>query len=247
MLSSEIRAEARKKLAGRWGKAALITLAYMAVFFVLGFIEGLLPKNINWLTSLIVFVIEMPLVYGLLVSFLKFFNEEDVKYFEFVKTGFNNFTRSWKVTLWMVVKMLVPVILLVVAIVLVGLGVAGSATSVMFSSNSSAGGFGALTVIAFILYLVAIVWLIVKSYSYQLSYLVAIDNPNMLAKEAVEKSAELMQGRRAKLFWLQLSFIGWAFLCAFTFGIGMLWLLPYIQFAIIVFYKNALGTGKVEA
>ena len=246
MLSSEIRAEARRKLAGRWGKAALLVLAYMAIMFVIGFVQGILPKQIEWLISIVVAVIEIPLAYGLIVSFLKFFNEEEVKYFDFLSTGFNNFVRAWKVLLWTLVKMLVPVILLVVAIVLMGVGIAGSTASILFSSNSSAGGFGVLTVVSVILYIVAIIWLIVKSYSYQLSYLIAIENPSILAKEAVERSAELMQGRKAKLFWLQLSFIGWAILAGLTFGIGMLWLLPYIQFATIVFYKDALGNKKVE-
>ena len=53
-----------------------------------------------------------------------------------------------------------------------------------------------------------------------------------------------MQGNRAKLFYLQLSFIGWSILVAFTFGIGMLWLTPYIQFAIIAFYKYVSGNNS---
>ena len=35
MISSDFRAEARRKLAGKWGKTALITLAYFAIFFVM--------------------------------------------------------------------------------------------------------------------------------------------------------------------------------------------------------------------
>ena len=70
----------------------------------------------------------------------------------------------------------------------------------------------------------------------------------LTAKEAVEKSKELMTGNRAKLFWLELSFIGWAILAAVTFGIGYLWLLPYIQFATIAFYKFVSGdNSNVEA
>lgn len=68
--------------------------------------------------------------------------------------------------------------------------------------------------------------------------LVAIDNPDMSSKDAVLKSQELMTGNRGKLFCLQLSFIGWSILASFTLGIGLLWLLPYMQFAIIAFYKH---------
>ena len=52
-----------------------------------------------------------------------------------------------------------------------------------------------------------------------------------------------MNGKRAKLFWLQLSFIGWAILCVFTLNIGYLWLVPYIQFAIVAFYKFVAGNN----
>ena len=47
-----------------------------------------------------------------------------------------------------------------------------------------------------------------------------------------------MKGNRWRFFWLGFSFIGWAFLCAFTLGIGMLWLLPYMMISMIVFYEE---------
>ena len=73
-------------------------------------------------------------------------------------------------------------------------------------------------------------------------------NSDLTAKEAVEKSQELMTGNRAKLFWLELSFIGWAILATIPFCIGYLWLLPYIQIATIAFYKFVIGdNSNVEA
>ena len=53
-----------------------------------------------------------------------------------------------------------------------------------------------------------------------------------------------MTGKRGKLFCLQLSFIGWAILAVFTLGIGYLWLIPYVQIAIIAFYKFACGDSE---
>ena len=69
-----------------------------------------------------------------------------------------------------------------------------------------------------------------------------IENPkwehiiSRTAKEVVNKSEVLMKGNRGKLFFLEFSFIGWSILATFTFGIGFLWLVPYIQFAVFVFY-----------
>lgn len=248
MVSSDFRTDARRKLDGKWGKAALISLAYMVICFVIGFIQGLLPDSMQFILSIIVWIIEVPLAFGLIISLFKLFNGENVKAFDFLESGFNNFKRSWSVTFQTVLKMIVPVILIIVSIVLIAIGTAGaitsSATSFISSSKASAsmaGGFGVLGIIGFILYIVSIIWAIMKSYYYQLSILVAIDNPEISAKEAVQKSEELMKNKRAKLFCLQFSFIGWAILAIFTLGIGYLWLLPYIQFATISFYKNTLG------
>ena len=35
---SELRAKAREKLTGKWGKAACMVLVYLLVFFLIGFI-----------------------------------------------------------------------------------------------------------------------------------------------------------------------------------------------------------------
>jgi len=99
-----------------------------------------------------------------------------------------------------------------------------------------------------IISIVSMVWATTKSYYYQLAYLVAIENPELAPKDAVLKSKELMTGKRGKLFCLQLSFIGWAILAVIPFCIGYLWLLPYIQFATIAFYKFVNGDNSgVEA
>lgn len=53
-------------------------------------------------------------------------------------------------------------------------------------------------------------------------------------------------GKRWKLFCLQLSFIGWAILAACTLGIGYFGLIPYIQLAVIAFYKFACGKNETN-
>ena len=226
MISSDFRTEARRKLAGKWGKTALIILAYFAVFFVINFVEGFFPD----------------------FTLFKVYNDEEVKAFDFLELGFSNFKKSWGITLQTALKMIVPIILVVVAYIILIVGTAGAVTSTMFSSSSASAGFTLLTVVGFILLIASMIWAITKSFYYQLAYLAAVENPDMSAKDAVLKSEELMQGNRAKLFYLQLSFIGWAILSAFTFGIGILWLAPYMQFAVITFYKYVSGnTQKVEA
>ena len=45
MISSDFRTEARRRLSEKWGKAVCITLAYIVIFFVINFIEGLFPDS----------------------------------------------------------------------------------------------------------------------------------------------------------------------------------------------------------
>ena len=250
MVSSDFRTEARRKLSGKWGKAISIFIAYSFIFFVMGFVEGLFPEALQSLLSLAVAVIEVPLAFGFIISLLKLFNEEDVKAFDFLSSGFSNFKKSWGVSLNILLKMLVPVILLIVSYVLVASGMTFLAVSsgifATTSSSTSSGGI-ILSVLGFILLVVSWIWAITKSYYYQLAYFVAAENPELTGKQAVLKSEELMKNNRAKLFWLQLSFVGWAILCVFTFGIGFLWLMPYMQFAIISFYKHLSGNTQAPA
>jgi len=245
MVSSDFRNEARTKLSGKWGKAAIITLIYVVLFFVIGFIEGLLPDFLEAIVSLAVFVIEVPLAFGYIFALYKLFNNEDVKVFDFFSLGFNNFKKAWGVALRIVQKIIVPFILLIVSVLLLVF----SSTAIIAAAllNSSAGFWGFLAIIAFILFIVTMIWCIMKSYYYMLSNFIIFDNLDLTCKDAVEKSQELMTGKRGKLFILQLTFIGWAILATFTLGIGYLWLLPYVQFATIAFYKFAAGnTSKDE-
>ena len=244
MLASETRKLAREALAGKWGKAALVILVYMLITWVISFVLNLIPV----VGQIAQVVIDVPLAFGLIATLIKLKRGEEVSYVGFLTDGFNNFASSWKVALWTCVKMLVPIIVFIVAmaILIVGTGVtfAGAATS----SSSTTGAGGAVAVIGVLAIIASSIWLTIKSYSYQLVNFILFDNLDKEAKAIVEESETLMKGNRWKLFCLQLSFIGWAILASLTFGIGMLWLLPYTLVAEVVFYEFLAGkTSKVEA
>ncbi len=79
---------------------------------------------------------------------------------------------------------------------------------------------------------------IVASYSYAMTDYILAEFPELSAGDAVRHSKEMMEGNRARLFCLQLSFIGWDILCLLTLGIGNLWLTPYAQAATAAFYRE---------
>lgn len=79
---------------------------------------------------------------------------------------------------------------------------------------------------------------IIKAYSYSMSYFVYRDNKEIGCDAAIEESMRLMDGHKMDLFILDLSFIGWLLLSVLTLGIGLLWLIPYIQSAHAHFYED---------
>lgn len=87
---------------------------------------------------------------------------------------------------------------------------------------------------------------IMKAFSYALTPYIIMDEPELTARQAITRSCEIMQGRRWKLFCLYLSFIGWGILSLLTFGIGFLWLVPYMNASIAAFYEDARAEYEAE-
>lgn len=234
MTSSEIRAEARKGLTGKWGKAALATLVFSVLTYLISFILNFVP----FVGSLVATVISPVLSFGFLVTMMKLKRDTEISYVGFFSDGFSSFGKVWGVIGWTIVKLIVPVVLVVISIIVLAIGMT------MSIAGSSAGII--LAVIGGIAYFASLIYAIIKSYLYQLSLYIIVDNETMTAKEAVEESEKLMNGHRWEFFWLQLTFIGWAILAVFTCGIGMLWLMPYIQISTIEFYENLAGKTDAE-
>ena len=233
MISEDFRKQARVKLAGKWGKAILILVVYMLFNWLIGFIGGIIDnETLNSILSLCQLVINIPLSYGLLNSFIKLFNNEEVSAFDFLSAGFNNFGRSWKVAIYTILKLLFPTVI----------------NQVISNVNTSSINTSVLLVslVGFILLIVSSILMTTWSYYYKIANIVAIDDPDLTAKEAVNKSKEYMTGNRWKLFCLEFSFIGWAILAIFTLGIGYLWLIPYIQIAEIAFARFVCGKKEED-
>ena len=77
---------------------------------------------------------------------------------------------------------------------------------------------------------------IIKSYEYAIIPYILADDPEISSKDAFKKAKEMMKGNKWRLFQLELSFIGWAILCVLTFGIGVFFLIPYVNAANAEFY-----------
>ena len=84
---------------------------------------------------------------------------------------------------------------------------------------------------------------IIMAFAYAMTPYILVDNPEMKAIDAIRKSRSMMKGHKFDLFFLELSFIGWILLSILTLGIGLLWLVPYMQASIAAFYNDL----KMEA
>lgn len=242
MTASEIRKEARESLKEKWGKGVLITIMYFLVTLGMEIVSRLIPG----LGAIAVAVIGVPISYGLIVSFMKLKRGEEVSCVDFLVDGFQSFGRAWGVTGNIMLKLLVPIIVAIVLLVLamvVGIPmIAVSATS--YGSTTTALIGTIVMVVGMIGYFVAIIWAAIRGLYYSLAMFILKDHPELTGKEIVEKSKEYMTGNRWKYVCLSLSFIGWALLASLTLGIGMLWLIPYMQVALVVFYEDKAGVAN---
>ncbi|RKN80619.1 DUF975 family protein [Paenibacillus ginsengarvi] len=82
---------------------------------------------------------------------------------------------------------------------------------------------------------------IIAALRYSQSFYILQENPNIEPMEAIRQSKEMMVGHKGRLFVLYLTFIGWAILAAIPFGLGFIWLQPYIMTTQAAFYEDLKG------
>ncbi len=240
---SEIRSKARESLKGKWTKVVVIALIQAAIIYGAQLISNLLGGFL----TLAVTICAVPIEFGLYISYMKIFKNEEVDYTDFLKDGFKNFGRAWGIVgntllkMWpLILGYVVSLIIFVFSVILVVIGATTSETIFLTIGT-------VLVILSVVGLYVSLIWMIIRGLLYSLSYYIAIDNPEITTKQAVQESEKLMKGNRGKLFLLNLSFIGWGILAILTIGIGSLWLLPYMIFSEIIFYQMLKSqTEKIE-
>jgi uncharacterized membrane protein len=108
------------------------------------------------------------------------------------------------------------------------------------------GGMVWMSLLTFFWSLLFIIPGIVKAFSYAMTPFILDEYPELTPVEAIHRSRMMMKGHKFDLFWLYLSFIGWAILCVITCGIGFLWLAPYVQTAEAAFYEEVKAEYAVN-
>ena len=95
-----------------------------------------------------------------------------------------------------------------------------------------------MTIFIFLWMLLLIVPGIIMAIAYSMTFFIIAEDKNIGGYEAIKKSKQMMYGYKWKYFCLSLRFLGWALLACLTFGIGLFWLIPYMQSTFYNFYLD---------
>lgn len=262
MKSSELKSLARENLKGKWGNAIALTFVYLLITTIISSSLLLIPMSehisytiIYIITSIIICIISPIISFGILASFIKLSRNQETKLFGFITDSFKSFTKIWGVTLYTILKMLLPILILVAGIVIT---LFGSLSIIFEASNTNIPSYLVLGISGLIFYIVGAFWTIIKSFSYILTNFILYDEPELPSKEIVKKSETLMNGNKWRYFLLQLSFVLWyilIYIVSDTFSeiipsleliillIGNLFLTPYIQITNLKFYEELVDSN----
>lgn len=72
------------------------------------------------------------------------------------------------------------------------------------------------------------------------SFYLLLDFPDYTGKQALLASCKIMKKHMLRLFGLQLSFLPLMLLCVFTYFIGFLWLMPYMNMTYTLFFLDIM-------
>lgn len=209
---------ARGALAGNWGIAIGGSLLYYLIITA----AGMIP--------LLSFVINGPMMVGWTLFFLSLSRRQPVEVGLLFK-GFNQFGNAFIAYLLM--------LLLVIAWAIPGIVLAIITVVISAVKGMSGGSFPVETVAALVLLTLAALSLpMIAQYRYSMTYFILIEFPAIEPMEAIRRSTQLMAGNKWKLFCMHWRFFGWTLLCIPTFGIGLIWLIPYIKTSEAAFYTD---------
>lgn len=71
-------------------------------------------------------------------------------------------------------------------------------------------------------------------------YFIALDFPDYQFRQICAMSRRVMKGQRARLFYLYISFVPLMLLSVLSFGLGLLWIYPYMQCTLTNFYFDLM-------
>lgn len=235
-----IKAKARENMLGNYGRIVVSTLLIFVLVSlvnglftpIISYNPGLIQYAIYYVASFIVSMLASFFFIGVNVMHLHAARGKEINYSLLafpVQNGTNRFlTVAFVLALINFIQTIPSQLLL-------------SKAEVMMSGDTEAAVQAAFGVIGLsvVTVIVAIVCLILLL-AFSLAPYLLIDNPDMSGKEALLSSFRYMKGKKMRMFLLELSFIGLFILGLFTFCLAYLWILPYMEQSLTVFYETVV-------
>ena len=249
---SSYRAEARKSLEGRWADAAVASLVIgmIAMLLVTPYVimqsvfkDNVVVQSINLLYYwLMLLFFTLPMSYAFMNAFMPLhrgtFNNSTI-----IEQVLSVFKKSYRRAFFSAAFVILAIFGLVFAAIIMALIFTVIILVAKYGSEAAwvlgtEDGIVIGMLLMFGLMIVCMIPLYIYTYAIVLYPFVVEDNPELDERECLKKCRQMMRGYKWKLFCLNLSFIGWVLLAVLTCGIGMLWLMPYIQASCAAFYDD---------
>lgn len=220
---------AKASLQNKWGDAAILTLVYVGIAYVVSgaFVLPIRFLSFNPCLGLIPTIFLLPLAWGYAASFLATVRGENVK-IDHLWDGYRseNIIRVFSTFLVATLIYIAVIAIFILIISIISVMVAFISVDVMMG--------GAIIILSilcgFIYVYILLRWAMV--------YFILRDEPQLKNTAVLKASARMMKGHKWQFLKLYLSFIGWMFVGIITLGVGMLWVAPYLTTASAHFYED---------
>lgn len=103
--------------------------------------------------------------------------------------------------------------------------------------------YAGMRIVLALLQYVVMVWLVA---SFSQTYFLLLEDPEKKVFQCLAESYEMMKGRRLRFLLLQISFLGWYLLGYLSFGIGFIWILPYVTCTGAHFHLDLVERRRLE-
>ena len=230
--SKELKRQARETLNNRYGLPMLAFLLTQVIVMAISLpFDFMLPTNPNTsqlliytLTTFIISLLSIVLSCGLIKIHLHMARKEETKLgdlFYFFSHRPDRFLLAGLLMIGIVFLLMLPAFALTIFSI--------------FSHSDI------LLMVMAVVWIITIVILIPVSFSFSLIYYILIEKPEDSLIEIFKESRQLMKGNKWRLFYVNLSFMGMNILSLLSFGLGLLWVGPYMNQTLVEFYRNVIG------
>lgn len=221
----DLMAAARTALDGQWGLAVGANVLY----FIVAIGIGLVP----YIGSLVSLVVSGPLVLGWYMLFLALSRRQSAGV-GMIFEGFKQFGTGF------LAYLLIALLIFAWSLPAITVVIVGVVMGFMNLKSAVSGATPHIGMLLFLipLFMVAMIPAIMAQYRYSMTYFAINETPGLGPLEAIRHSSRMMDGNKWKFFCLQWRFFWWSLLCILTFGIGFLWLMPYMMTSVACFYDD---------